>query len=335
LRVSVISFGSWITFGPQCDEASAEACMKAAHAAGVNFFDNAEVYGEGAAETFMGNIIKRNGWNRSELVISTKLFWGGSAVNSRGLSRKHIIEGTDASLKRLQLDYVDLLFCHRPDIHTPIEEIVRAMNHVIEKGKAFYWGTSEWSAEQISKAYLIAEKLGLIAPVMEQPQYNMLHRTRVEKEYATCIQEYGLGLTIWSPLASGLLSGKYSKNVEQFPKDSRLAMQKGKPVSMRNELLNGEGINGLEEKDFNVILAKVEQLKVVAAELGCTVAQLAIAWCVKNPNVSTVIIGASKVAQLEENVKSLDFVPLITGDVVLKIEKILGNKPSPVIDFRG
>jgi voltage-dependent potassium channel beta subunit len=261
-------------------------------------------------------------------VISTKIFWGGSGPNDQGLSRKHIIEGTNAALKRLQLDYVDLIFCHRPDINTPIEETVRAMNHVIDQGKAYYWGTSEWSAQQITEACRVAQQLHLIAPIMEQPQYSMLHRTRFEVEYAPLYRDFGYGTTIWSPLASGLLSGKYSADPEKFPEGSRLALQDGSKW-IREQLLSGQGMNGLEEKCFDTILKKVDGLRPIADKLGCTLAQLCLAWCVKNQNVSTVITGASRVSQVEENFKSLQVVPKLTGDVLEEIEKVLQNKPKP------
>jgi len=305
--------------------------MKTAYDLGCNFFDNAEVYAAGKAEEVMGRCIKRLNVPRSEIVVSTKIYWGGSGVNQRGLSRKHIIEGANDALKRLQLDYVDLIFCHRADVHTPIEETVRAMNYLIDQGKAFYWGTSEWSADQICEAYFLSKKLGLVGPLMEQPQYSMLHRTRFEKEYARLYKEIGLGTTIWSPLACGLLTGKY--NNKDFPEGSRLALQT-QIKWLREELLSGKGMNGLEEKDFDLIIKKVEGLKPIAAKLGCTVAQLAIAWCLKNPNVSTVITGASKVEQVVENFKSLEIVPKLTSEIMEEIEKVLNNKPIPYRDYR-
>jgi len=270
--------------------------------------------------------------NRSDLVISTKVFWGGRGVNDRGLSRKHIIEGTNASLKRLQLEYVDLLFCHRPDPLTPIEETVRAMNFLIDQGKAFYWGTSEWSADQIMEAYQVAQRLGLIGPLMEQPQYSMLHRTRFEKEYVRLYKEIGLGTTIWSPLAGGLLSGKYTS--KEFPEDSRLGLQ-DRNKWLREELLAGKGMNGLEEKELEIIFKKLDGLKPIATKLGCTLAQMAIAWCLKNPNVSTVITGATKPSQVVENFKSLDIMPKLTPEVLEEIETVLANKPTQVKDFRA
>lgn len=332
LRVSVISLGAWITYGSQVkEEEVALECMKTAYEGGVNFFDNAEVYGAGSAETVMGNVLKKVGWKRSDYVISTKVFWGGQGPNDKGLSRKHIIEGVSASLKRLQLDYVDIVFCHRPDPDTPMEETVRAMNYIIEKGWTFYWGTSEWSAEQIAAAIGVAHRLHLIAPVAEQPQYSMLHRTRVESEYGRLYKETtGLGTTIWSPLASGLLTGKYSK--DKIPEDSRLGF--GAAKWLKDQLLAGTGMNGLEEKDFDVILDKVEKLTPIAESVGATVAQLAIAWCIVNPNVSTVITGASRKEQVVENLKALAISKKLTPEVLEKIEQVLNNKPAPVKTFR-
>jgi len=305
--------------------------MKAAYDAGCNFFDNAESYAAGKAEEIMGKCIKRLGVKRSDLVISTKVFWGGKGPNDKGLSRKHIIEGCNASLARLQLDYVDVFFCHRGDPATPIEETVWAMNLLIRQGKIFYWGVSEWSADQIIEADQVAQKLGLIGPITEQTQYSMLHRTRVEKEYSRLYKEIGLGNTIWSPLASGLLTGKYSS--KEFAADTRLGTQ-NQMKWLREQLFSGDGMNGLEEKNLDTILSKVDQLKVVAAKLNCTLPQLALAWCVKNPNVSTVITGASKVEQIHENFKSLEVVPKLTNEVMEEIEKILKNKPVQVKDYR-
>lgn len=320
LKVSALSLGAWVTYGGQVGEEIAYECMQAAYEAGVNFFDNAEAYSRGNAEVVMGNVIRKTGWKRSDLVISTKIFWGGKGPNDNGLSRKHILEGVDASLKRLQMDYVDLVFCHRPDLYTPVEETVRAMNHVINQGKAFYWGTSEWSAAQIMEAYGIARREHLIPPLMEQPEYNMFHRERVEREYARLYQEIGLGTTIWSPLASGLLTGKYGQGI---PAGTRITL-KG------FEWLRKE----FESEEARKKIAKVEQLKLVADELGISVAQLALAWCLKNPNVSTVITGASRASQVDENMKALDVVPLLREDVIQKIEAILDNKPEPEEDNR-
>jgi len=320
LKVSELSLGAWVTYGSQVGEDVAYECMKAAYEHGVNFFDNAEAYASGEAEKIMGNVIRRAGWKRTDLVISTKIFWGGKGPNDRGLSRKHIIEGVDASLQRLRLDYVDLLFCHRPDPDTPIEETVRAMNHVIDQGKAFYWGTSEWSADQIMEAAMIAKREHLAGPQMEQPQYNMLHRDRVEREYSRLYDELGLGTTIWSPLASGLLTGKYD---DGCPPDSRAGLT---GMEWLREQLVGE--SAAEKRE------KVRRLKPVADEIGCTRAQLALAWCLKNPNVSTVITGASRAEQVTENLASQDVVDKITPDIIERIEEILGNKPVPPANFR-
>jgi len=331
LRLSVIGFGAWVTWGSQVDDEIAFQCMKKAFDHGCNFFDNAEVYASGKAEETMGRCIQRLGVPRSELVISTKIFWGGKGVNQRGLSRKHIIEGMKDSLKRLQLEYVDLIFCHRPDFHTPMEEVVRAMNWIIEQGWAFYWGTSEWSAAEIMEAHEIAKNLRLISPVMEQPQYNMLHRTRFEKEYLPLYEKMKLGTTIWSPLASGVLTGKYKG--KDFEPDTRLGLN-NQSKWLREDLLDGKGLNGLEEKDFGACLAKAEGLKPIAAKLGCTLAQLALAWCAKNPHVTTVITGASKVEQVEENFKVITIIPKLTPEILNEIEDVLKNKPTPVRDFR-
>lgn len=343
LQVSVLSLGAWITYGNTVDEDLAYKCMKAAYDGGCNFFDNAEVYMLGQAETTMGKALTRlfekDKVEREELVISTKIYWGpAKGVNRKGLSRKHIIEGTKASLKRLRLDYVDILFCHRPDDTTPLEETIRAMNFVINQGWAFYWGTSEWSSDQIAEAHHISRNLHLIGPVVEQPQYNLLHRQRVETEYSRLYRApIGLGLTIWSPLACGLLSGKYeSIKREEFPDGSRL---KDDPKStwLANQLINGEGINCLDEKNFETILKKVNDLKPIAKELGCSLAQLSIAWCVKNKNVTTVITGASRVEQVVENFKALEFVNKLTDEVMERIEKVIANKPEILnkVDWRS
>ena len=269
LRVSALSLGSWVTYGSQVGEDVAFDCMAAAYEEGVNFFDNAEAYASGGAETVMGNVIRRAGWKRSDLVISTKLFWGGQGPNDRGLSRKHIMEGMARSLERLQMDYVDLIYCHRPDPDTPIEETVRAMNAVIDSGQAFYWGTSEWSADQIMEAAMVARREHLIGPTMEQPQYNMFHRERVEVEYARLYTELGLGTTIWSPLASGLLTGKYDDGVPEGTRVDHPGME------WLRDMMTGE--------DARRNLESVRALAPVAAELGCTRAQLALAWGLKTP----------------------------------------------------
>lgn len=321
LKVSALSFGSWVTFHDQIGEQVAYECMKEAYDAGVNFFDNAEAYANGQSEVLMGKVLKKTGWKRSDLVLSTKIFWGGEGPNDKGLSRKHLIEGTDAALKRMQIDYVDLIFCHRPDFHTPIEETVRAMNHIIDQGKAFYWGTSEWSAQQIMEAYGIARRENLIPPVMEQPEYNMFRRDKMEKEYLPLFDEIGLGTTIWSPLASGLLTGKY---VDGIPKDSRLNLE-GYDW-LRDWILNEEG------KKRN---QKVKNLIPIAEEIGLTMPEMALAWTLNNPNVSTVITGASKPEQVKQNMKSLDAVDKLTDEVMDRIEKELGNKPELEWDHRA
>ncbi len=320
LKISALSFGAWITFGDQVGEDVAYQCMKEAYDAGVNFFDNAEAYSGGKAEIMMGNILKRTGWKRSDLIISTKIYWGGEGPNDRGLSMKHIIEGTNNSLKRLQLDYVDLIFCHRPDIHTPIEETVRAMNIIINQGKAFYWGTSEWSALQIMEAYHLARREHLIPPTIEQPEYNMFKREKVEKDFKMLYEEMGLGTTTWSPLASGLLTGKY---INGIPKDARLSLSNYE--WLKNRLLSNEGKDKIE---------KVKKLEPLAKELNITLPVMAIAWCLKNNNVSSVITGASKPEQVKQNMQGIEAINKLTPEVLEKIEQILENKPKPEYDFR-
>lgn len=314
LKLSALSLGSWITFTRQMDEEQAYACMRLAFENGVNFFDTAEAYGAGKAETVIGRVLKKAGWKRSDLVISTKLYWGGSGPNDEGLSRKHIVEGIDASLARLQLSYVDLLYCHRPDRNTPIEETVQAMNHVIAQGKALYWGTSEWSASEIMEAYGVARREHLIPPQMEQPEYNMFERRRVEQEYARLYDRIGLGLTIFSPLASGFLTGKYDQGM---PEGARASLP-GFDWLRRN----------LESDEVQTNIVKATALAGVAADLGCTRPQLALAWCLKNPNVSSVITGASRVDQLEENLGALEVVDRLTDEVMARIEGILQNQPG-------
>lgn len=320
LQVSALSLGAWVTYGGQVGEEIAHECMTAAYESGVNFFDNAEVYADGNAEIVMGNVIKKTGWKRSDLIISTKIFWGGSGPNDRGLSRKHIIEGTEASLARLQLDYVDLIFCHRADLHTPVEETVRAMNYLIDQGKTFYWGTSEWSATQIMEAYAVARREHLIPPLMEQPQYHMFHRERVEVEYHRLYKEIGLGTTIWSPLASGMLTGKYNDGI---PDGTRITLDGYEWLRER-----------FESDEAQQDIKKVKQMTPIADELGCTMAQLALAWCLKNPHVSSVITGASKPEQVTENMKALDVATKLDDDVMARIEEILDNKPEPERDWR-
>jgi voltage-dependent potassium channel beta subunit len=310
LRVSELSLGAWVTYGNQVGEQSAYDCMVAAYDLGVNFFDNAEAYGDGNAELVMGNVLKKTGWRRESYVVSTKIFWGGKGPNDTGLSYKHVVEGVNNALRRLQLDNVDLVFAHRPDPETPIEETVRAMDQVIRQGKAFYWGTSEWSAADIMRADGIARQYHLTPPSMEQPQYNMLYRQRVEVEYQPVYKELGYGTTIWSPLASGILTGKYNDGI---PEGSRLAL---------------EGYDFLRRQLTPEKIAMVKHLQPIADELGCTQAQLALAWCLKNPDVSTVITGASRADQVYQNMKALEVVPKLTPEVMDKIEAVLQNKPE-------
>jgi voltage-dependent potassium channel beta subunit len=308
LKVSELSFGSWVTYGNQVDTRAARELMAAAFDAGVNFFDNAEIYAKGDSEVIMGKVLKELGWPRIKYVVSTKFYWGmrTCANDNNTLSRKYLLDAIDGSLKRLQLDYVDLVYCHRADPHTPIEETVWAMHNIIERGKALYWGTSEWNADEIRAAWEIADRRNLHKPVMEQPQYNLLHRKRVEQEYARLYEDIGLGLTTWSPLASGLLSGKYQKGV---PPGSRGALESY--AFLRD---------GLTDPAKNAI---VGQLEAVARDLGCTLAQLALAWCVRNPHVSTVITGATRVEQITENMKALDVVPKLTLEVLARIDAIV------------
>jgi len=320
LQVSELSFGSWVTFGSQVDIDKAVELMTIAYDAGVNFFDNAEVYSNGEAEIIMGKAIKKTGWKQKDLVLSTKIFWGGDGPNDNGLSRKHIIEGLDASLARMEVEYVDLVYAHRPDIHTPIEETVRAFNQVIQQGKAFYWGTSEWSAQQIMQAYAIARQEHLIPPLMEQPQYNMFNRDRVEQEYHRLYSEIGLGTTIFSPLASGLLTGKYNQGI---PDDSRANLEGYEWLRKR-----------FTDKKAKAQIKKVIKLAGVAEIIDCTTAQLAIAWCLLNPNVSTVITGASQPTQVRDNMKAIEVVEKLSPEVVETIEEILDNKPKLPADFR-
>jgi len=312
LQVSELSLGSWVTFGSQVDVDAAAECMSAAYDAGVNFFDNAEVYARGKSEEVMGAALKKLGWRRGSYVVSTKFFWGlNEGPNEQNtLNRKYLLEAMNGSLKRLELDYVDLAFCHRADPSTPIEETVWAMHNIIEQGKALYWGTSEWAADEIVAAIEIAERHHLHKPVMEQPQYNMLSRERFEKEYARLFRDYGYGSTTWSPLASGMLTGKYNDGI---------------PADSRGTLKGYEWL--LPRLTDAAALTKVRALKPVADELGCTMAQMALAWCLKNPNVSTVITGASRVSQVQENMKALDIVAQLTPDVMEKIEGVLQNRP--------
>jgi voltage-dependent potassium channel beta subunit len=313
LLLSELSLGSWVTFGHQVGENIAEDCMKLAYDNGVNFFDNAEAYASGKSEEVMGKVLKKMGWDRTSYVVSTKVFWGGKLPNQIGLSKKHIIEACNNSLKRMQQEYVDLFFCHRPDKNTPIEETVRAMQTLLDQGKILYWGTSEWSAQEIMEAYSVARQYGLTPPTMEQPQYNMFNRYRVEVEYSKLYSEIGLGTTIWSPLASGLLSNRHFSGIA---KDSRLELPNMEWLKER--FMSDEG---------QANLLKAKKLNAVALELGISLPQLAIVWCLRNKNVSTVMLGASKLEQLKETIKSNEYQQVITPEMDKKLEEILSNKP--------
>jgi len=308
LRVSELSLGSWVTFNDQVNLDAAVEIMSAARDAGVNFFDNAEIYAKGESETIMGAALKELGWRRSSYLISTKFFWGlNDGINEKNtLNRKYLLEAVDGSLKRLRLDHVDLVYCHRPDPTTPIEETVWAMHKIVESGKAIYWGTSEWSAVEIVAAIEIAERHHLHKPVMEQPEYNMFHRERFEVEYASLFHDHGYGSTTWSPLASGLLTGKYNDGV---------------PEGSRGSLKQYDWL--LEKLTDKVLLKKVVKLSEIANDLGVTTAQLAIAWLLKNPNVSSVITGASRVEQVRQNMKAVDVVEKLTPGVMEAIEKVI------------
>ncbi len=315
LQVSALSLGSWLTFGKQIGDDVAEQLMHAAYDAGVNFFDNAEIYARGQSEIVMGNILARSGWDRSSYLVSSKAYFGTegakSKPNQRGLSRKHLVEACEAALRRLQVDYLDLYFCHRPDKQTPIEETVWTMHQLVLQGKILYWGTSEWDAFEIMEAMLVAERHHLIAPVMEQPQYNLLTRGKLEREYLHLFRYHGIGTTIWSPLASGVLSGKYLGASDE---DTRLKMK---------------GLEWLREQVLREeVMTKVKALKSLAEECETTLPLLSIAWCLKNPHVSTVILGASRLSQLQENLGALDVVPRLTQERMDRIDQIF---PKPIL----
>jgi len=317
LVVSQLSFGSWVTFGNQVDNKTAEECMHLAYDGGINFFDNAETYADGKSEEVMGEILKKANWRRDSYLVSSKAFFGAGArvPNQYGLSAKHLTEACHEALKRLQVEYLDLYFCHRPDLNTPVEETVRAMHNLITQGKILYWGTSEWSASQIMEAYSIARQYGLTPPTMEQPQYNMFERDKVEADYTKLYDVIGLGTTIWSPLASGFLTGKY--NSGSAPKGSRIGSQ---GMEWLKERWLGDG---LEKR-----IEKVKKLMELASQLDVTMPQLAISWCLKNKNVSTVILGASNSNQLKENLLAANAYPKLTAEVMESIEEILANKPK-------
>ena len=318
LKVSALSYGAWVSFSTQLGVEKAQEIMTYCYDNGVNFFDNAEAYAHGEAETIMGEVFKRTGWRRDSYIVSSKVF-GGAIPNpgptQRGLSRKHIFDACYQAMERLQVDYLDLYFCHRPDREVPMEETVRAMTDLINQGKVMYWGTSEFTAQELMEAHSVARQYNLIPPTMEQPQYNMFHRQRFEVEYNRLYSEIGLGTTIWSPLASGVLTGKYNDGI---PDDSRMALESY--GWLRKMLESDEGQARLE---------KVRELTKVAEGLGASMAQLALAWTLKNPNVSTAITGATKLSQIEDNLKAVDLVAQLTDDVMETIEGILDNKPEP------
>ncbi len=316
LKVSALSYGSWVTFGNQVDIPLAKKLLSTCYDYGINFFDNAEGYENGLSEKIMGKALKQLNFGRDTYCISSKVYWGGDKPTQKGISRKHIVDACNAALKRLQVDYLDLYFCHRPEQSTPIEETVWAMTNLIEQGKVLYWGTSEWSAAEIMMAHVVARQYNLIPPTMEQPQYNMLERNKVERDYLRIFNDIGLGTTTWSPLASGLLTGKYNSS-----------------TNIKNTRATLKGYENLNRiffsKEAKENLKKVEKLADVASKIGCSLPQLAICWCLKNKNVSSVILGASKLVQLKENLKSVDIYSKINSDVSNDIENILKNKPRP------
>ena len=312
LKVSALSLGSWLTFGKQIENSIASELMTTAYENGVNFFDNAEIYSRGESEIVMGEILKKKAWARDTYIVSSKAYFGagGKLPTQTGLNRKHLFEACHGALKRLQVDYLDLYFCHRPDKETPIEETAWTMHNLIQQGKILYWGTSEWSAQEIMEAHMVCKQYNLIAPVMEQPQYNMLHREKMEKEFLQIFKTVGMGTTIWSPLASGLLSGKYNKGINE---STRLTM---------------EGLEWLKDSTLSETrINSVIKLSELANETGISMPQMAICWCLKNKNVSTVILGASKVSQLEETLKSIDLMEKLDTEIMEKIELIVNNKP--------
>jgi voltage-dependent potassium channel beta subunit len=314
LMVSSLSYGSWITLDSNSADTQ-KRCMHTAYDAGVNFFDNAEVYSNGESEAVMGRIIKEANWSRDTYIVSSKVFWGGDKPTQRGLSRKHVVETCNAALKRLQVDYLDLYFCHRPDPLTPVEETVRTMNDLITQGKILYWGTSEWPADLISQAHMAARENRLIGPTMEQPQYNMLNREKVEKEYLRLFRNFGMGTTIWSPLASGILTGKY---INGIPDGSRLS----KPgLEWLKDIYLGQNVDSLN--------ARLKKLQNISQDLGMTLPQLGVAWCLKNKNVSSVILGASRPEQLSETLKAEALSIKLTPEIMTSIDAALENVPVP------
>ena len=312
LKVSELSYGSWVTFSFQVDTALATEMLKIAYDSGVNFFDNAEAYASGEAEIIMGEALKKLGFTRDTYCISSKAFWGGQLPTQRGLSAKHLTDACNAALQRLQVDYLDLFFCHRPDPETPIEETVRSMHTLVIQGKIIYWGTSEWEASQIEEAYQIAEKYYLTPPTMEQPEYNMFNRSKLEKEYIDLFKKRGLGTTIWSPLASGLLTGKYKNGI---PEDTRMNLSGYEFLRQR-----------LESEEGRVMVNKVKQLEELADTAGIPLVNMALGWCLQNKNVSTVILGSSKPKQLKQNLKTLNYLDQFDDSLMQQIDKIISNQ---------
>jgi voltage-dependent potassium channel beta subunit len=314
LKVSEFSFGSWVTFGTQIDLKPSMDLMACAYEQGVNFFDNAEVYAAGESERLMGEALKKLGWTRDTYIVSSKVFWGGPKPTQRGLSRKHVFDACHAALKRLQVDYLDLYFCHRPDPETPVEETVLAMNDLMRQGKVLYWGTSEWSAAQIMQAHAAAEKYSVVGPAMEQPEYNLFQREKVEAEFRPLYKSYGLGTTIWSPLASGLLTGKYEQGL---PKDTRVHLPGYEWLKAR-----------FESEEGRMRIQQAKELRLLGEANGLSLTHLSLLWCLQNPNVSTVILGASKISQLQDNLKALDHKKKLTPELVEQIERIVKTKPA-------
>nr|XP_029132557.1 voltage-gated potassium channel subunit beta-2-like [Labrus bergylta] len=321
LRVSCLGLGTWVTFGGQITDEAAEELVTLAYENGINLFDTAEVYTAGKAEVVLGNIIKKKGWRRSSLVITTKIFWGGKAEMERGLSRKHIIEGLRASLERLQLDYIDVVFANRPDPNTPIEETVRAMTHVINQGMAMYWGTSRWTSMEIMEAYSVARQFNQIPPICEQAEYHMFQREKVEVQLPDLYHKIGIGAMTWSPLACGIISGKYSNGI---PPNSRASLRGYQ--WMKDKILSEEGHRQQ---------VKLKELQAVAERLGCTLPQLAIAWCLRNEAVNSVLLGASRTEQLLENIRAIQVLPRLTLSTISEVDNLLGNKPYSKKDFRS
>ncbi|KYO31586.1 voltage-gated potassium channel subunit beta-3 isoform X2 [Alligator mississippiensis] len=321
LRVSCLGLGTWVTFGSQISDETAESVLSIAYERGINLFDTAEVYASGKAEKTLGNVLKSKGWRRSSYVVTTKIYWGGQAETERGLSRKHIIEGLQGSLQRLQMDYVDVVFANRMDAASPMEEIVRAMTYVIDRGMALYWGTSRWSAVEIMEAYSVARQFNLVAPVCEQAEYHLFQRHKVESQLPTLYHHIGVGAVTWSPLACGLITGKYE---ERVPENCRASIKGYQWLKEK-----------VQSKDGQHQQAKVKELQPLATRLGCTVAQLAIAWCLRSEGISSVLLGVSSVEQLLENLGAVQVLAQLTAPVLQEMEALLGNKPTTKKESRA